>query len=78
MFNSFVWFVSNNAASGNHSSLLTVSEHLSPKSMNKEYLTDKIEENNLLFRKADNSFERGFYEGKVSAYIEILASLLDN
>jgi hypothetical protein len=46
--------------------------------MDKEYLTNKIEENNLLFRKADNSFERGFYEGKTNAYIEILASLLDN
>jgi len=46
--------------------------------MNKEYLTDKIEENNLLFRKAETSFEKGYYEGKVSAYIDILASLLDN
>tara|TARA_R100001594_G_scaffold121826_2_gene157798 strand:- start:477 stop:617 length:141 start_codon:yes stop_codon:yes gene_type:complete len=46
--------------------------------MNKEYLTDKIEENNLLFRKAENPFEKGYYEGKVSAYIDILASLLDN
>ena len=46
--------------------------------MDKEYLTNKIEENNLLFRKAETSFERGFYEGKTNAYIAILASLLDN
>ena len=46
--------------------------------MNKEYLTDKIEENNLLIRKAETSFEKVYYEGKLNAYIEILASLLDN
>jgi|TARA_R100001530_G_C4312323_1_gene153397 hypothetical protein len=45
--------------------------------MNKEYIINLIKETKLSFDRAEQPFEKGFYEGKINAYTELLVKELN-